>query len=113
MRMSGTLFLSHTFQKHSMKAIQISAYGDPRDVLQVVGPSGPGRVVQNSANCCAGADVVARNGPDAEAQVPEGTGADTHLLLAVDSIGAAAAQPLLDLPAPGGHWSSTATPAVS
>jgi NADPH:quinone reductase-like Zn-dependent oxidoreductase len=50
----------------------------------------------------AGADVVVVDGPDAAAQVREKIGADTPLRVAVDSIGGAAADPLLELLSPGG-----------
>jgi NADPH:quinone reductase-like Zn-dependent oxidoreductase len=49
-----------------------------------------------------GADVVVVDGPDAVREIRERIGADTPLPVAVDSIGAEAADPLLELLSPGG-----------
>ena len=49
-----------------------------------------------------GADVVVLDGPDAAREIREQIGAHTPLPVAVDSIGGAAADPLLDLLSPGG-----------
>ena len=49
-----------------------------------------------------GADLVVVDGPDTARRIRERIGADTPLPVAVDSIGGAAADPLLELLSPGG-----------